>query len=101
MSTTALELDGRTDELVGREAELAPIESVLSSQDGPSALLFEGEAGIGKTTLWRAAFLAAGRRGCHVLRCAPGEQEAGLAFAALADLLRPTVADVLENLPKP
>ena len=39
--------------IVGRESELARVESFIGSvPEGPSALLLEGAAGIGKTTLW-------------------------------------------------
>jgi MoxR-like ATPase len=41
-------------EVVGRDEELAEVAAFL---DGnlPAALLLEGEAGIGKTTVWRSA----------------------------------------------
>jgi hypothetical protein len=45
---------------VGREQELAVAsEFVHALRDGPRALLVEGEAGIGKTTVWRAALAEA------------------------------------------
>lgn len=73
-------------EVVGREAELEEIERWL---DGgrPSALLIEGEAGIGKTTLWRAGVEQAHTRGAIVLTCAPSFAESEIGFAALGDLL--------------
>jgi Cdc6-like AAA superfamily ATPase len=41
---------------VGRDEELAAIEEFLVSvSDGPGALVLEGEAGVGKTVLWRRA----------------------------------------------
>jgi hypothetical protein len=41
--------------IVGRESELARVKSFIGSvSEGPSALLLEGAAGIGKTTLWHA-----------------------------------------------
>ena len=41
------------DGLIGRQAELAAISSFLDDvPSGPAALLLEGQAGIGKTTLW-------------------------------------------------
>ena len=57
-------------EVVGREAELEAIELWLDAPR-PSALLIEGEAGIGKTTLWRAGVARAKERGVLVLSCAP------------------------------
>ena len=39
--------------IVGRESELARVKSFIGPvPEGPSALLLEGAAGIGKTTLW-------------------------------------------------
>jgi DNA-binding CsgD family transcriptional regulator len=55
-------------------------------EDGPRGLLIEGEAGIGKTTLWRAALAEAEARGCVVLRCVTEQAEARLSFVGLADL---------------
>ena len=54
---------------------------------GPSALIVEGEAGIGKTTLWLAAVAAARERGFRVLSAQPAAAESVLAYASLADLL--------------
>ena len=39
--------------IVGREAELVVVERFLESvPTGPAALLIEGGAGVGKTTVW-------------------------------------------------
>jgi hypothetical protein len=39
--------------VVGREAELGAIEDLIGALgSGPTALVLEGEAGIGKTTVW-------------------------------------------------
>jgi len=41
-------------EVIGREGELGSIEAFLArAEDGPSALVLSGEAGIGKSTLVR------------------------------------------------
>jgi hypothetical protein len=45
--------------VVGRDRELAAIGQFLEGEDLPCVLLIEGEAGIGKTTLWRAGIEAA------------------------------------------
>jgi len=63
-------------EIVGREEELAQIDAFLD-EDGPRALLLEGEAGIGKTTLWREAVERATVRGHRVLAAAPARAESG------------------------
>jgi DNA-binding CsgD family transcriptional regulator len=91
-----------TDEILGRDAELAAIASFLDRLEaGPVALVVEGEAGIGKTTLWEAGVAAAHRRGYPVLACRPVEAEATLSFAALGDLLDRVLDEVLAALPDP
>ena len=63
--------------ILGRDAELAEVESFVgSASGGPSALLLEGTAGIGKTTLWRAGVSFARARGHRVLSCRAAEAEA-------------------------
>ena len=62
-------------------------------------MLLEGEAGIGKTTLWRACVALAREREFRILSCRPSEAEAHLSYAALTDLLEEAVADELEDLP--
>ncbi|MEW2357716.1 LuxR C-terminal-related transcriptional regulator [Spirillospora sp. NPDC029432] len=90
--------DGQT-EIVGRDAEL---ESLSSFLDSPRvAFLLEGDAGIGKSTLWRAGVAMARARGHRVLTCSPAEAEAGFAYCALADLLDPVPDSTLAVLPGP
>ena len=60
-----------------------------------------GEAGIGKTTLSRAAVEAAETRGYRVLSTRPSETEARFSFAGLADLIGAAIPDVLPQLPRP
>jgi hypothetical protein len=73
--------------ILGRDAELAEVKSFIGSgSGGPSALLLEGTAGIGKTTLWRAGVSFARARGHRVLSCRAAESEARLSYAALGDL---------------
>lgn len=75
-------------QVVGRDLELAAVGSFL---DGiavePGALLVEGEAGIGKTTVWAAAVDEAESRGIRVLQARAAETEVRLSYAALADLV--------------
>jgi DNA-binding CsgD family transcriptional regulator len=85
-------------EVVGREEELAAVAAFFDG-DFPAALVLAGEAGIGKTTVWRAALQKARERGVRVLVCRPAESEARLSFAGLADLLQPVLGDVLGALP--
>src|SRR5215218_10418839 len=73
--------------LVGREPELGVVRTFVDAlDDGPRGLLLEGEAGIGKTAIWRAALAEAEARGCIVLRCVAEQAEARLSFVGLADL---------------
>jgi DNA-binding CsgD family transcriptional regulator len=74
--------------ILGREAELAEVKSFIGSMSaGPSFLILEGVAGIGKTTLWHAGVSFAKARGHRVLACRAAEPEARLSYAALGDLL--------------
>jgi DNA-binding CsgD family transcriptional regulator len=86
--------------VVGRDAELASLSDFIAGiSDGASALVLEGEAGMGKTTLWRAAVEDALSAGLCVLRAEPAESETALSFSGLGDLLDPVLDDVLEPLP--
>lgn len=73
--------------IVGRTAELARLQEFFEN-DGPTCVVIEGEAGIGKTTLWLHCVEEARRR-WNVLAARPAEGEAPLPFAALGDLLEP------------
>ena len=68
---------------------------------GMAALVLEGEAGIGKSTLWLAGVEAARERGLRVLSSRPAEVELGVAHAALGDLLEDALGDVLPELAAP
>ena len=88
--------------VIGRTAELAAIDDFLDSlEDGPAALVLEGDRGIGKTTLVRAAVEAAHRRDAQVLWCAASESHPRLSYAALGDLLAQIDNDVVGALPPP
>lgn len=87
---------------VGRDSELASIGAFLDTADGGmTALLIEGEAGVGKSCLVRETVRAAEERGYRVLACQPTESEAGIGFAGLIDLLGPWVDDGPADLPEP
>ena len=66
-----------------------------------SALVIEGEAGIGKTTLWADATRRAGESGYRVLSCRAAAAESVLAYAVLADLLGDVDDAVWADLPAP
>lgn len=86
--------------IVGRDAELETIERWLEAPGG-RALVIEGEAGIGKTTLWRAAVARADELGMRSFVSVPTESEARLSYAGLGDVLGPIVTEVGTELPPP
>jgi DNA-binding CsgD family transcriptional regulator len=89
-------------EIVGREAELRSLAEFLETVPArPAALVLEGEAGIGKSTLWLAGVDTARERGFRVLASRPAEAERGLAFAGLGDLFEDVVEEVIALLPPP
>ena len=74
-------------EVIGRAAELEAVERFLEDgRSGLASLIVDGEAGIGKTSIWRAAVERARADGVRVLRSAPAESERGLALGGLTDL---------------
>jgi DNA-binding CsgD family transcriptional regulator len=89
-------------EVIGRHREKAEVDRFLDLvTEGPAALVIEGEAGIGKTTVWRAALEAARSRGYRVLICRASESESTLSFVGLGDLLEGAGDDAVELLPEP
>ena len=65
----------------------------------PAGLLLEGEAGIGKTTIWLAALEQAREAGISVLSARAWEAESVLAYSSVVDLLGGVSAGILECLP--
>jgi DNA-binding CsgD family transcriptional regulator len=74
--------------LLEREDEQAAIEHLLASVVARrgSALLFEGEAGLGKTSLLDVASRAGGALGCRVLRARGEVMEREFAFGIVRQL---------------
>jgi DNA-binding CsgD family transcriptional regulator len=88
--------------VVGRETELAAVDAVLAAtREELSVLVLEGEAGIGKTTVWREGMSRAAGQGFQVLSCRPAPAEVRMSFAALGDLLGPVEPAAFEALPDP
>ena len=88
--------------LQDRERELGAARALLDGlDDGPRGLLVEGDAGIGKTAVWRSALREAEARGHLVLRCVAEQAEARLSFVGLADLIDGIADDHLAALPAP
>jgi hypothetical protein len=95
-------VDALTRGAVGRDGELVAAAGFLDGLAmGPAALVFVGEPGIGKTTLWRATVELERSRGGHVLVAQPAEAEAQMAFGVLADLVEPVFESVVPQLPEP
>jgi DNA-binding CsgD family transcriptional regulator len=89
-------------EIVGREEELATLRRFLERPvRTPATLVVEGEAGIGKSTLWLAGVAEARGRDLRVLSSRPAEAERGLAFAGLGDLFHDVLDVVLPELSPP
>ena len=88
--------------VVGRETEMAALRSFLDvAAGGAAGFLLEGEAGIGKTTVWQAAVADAERRSFQILTSRPAGSELQLSYASLGDLLGGALADVGDELPGP
>ncbi|MBA3380666.1 MAG: AAA family ATPase [Actinobacteria bacterium] len=88
--------------IVGRDAELASLRDFVASvSDGASTLVLDGEAGVGKTTLWLDVLTAAEERGLRVLRSRPAESENALSFSGVGDLFDGVLEEALAPLADP
>ena len=67
----------------------------------PAALAVQGEAGAGKSTLWRAGVEVAAAAGYRLLRSEPSASETDLSFAGLSDLLAGVLPLVADQIPGP
>ena len=89
-------------EIVGREAELASVNAFIGDGgEEAAALVLEGEAGIGKSTLWLAGVEHARARGLRVLTSRPAEAERAFGHVGLGDLFENVLDDVLPLLTAP
>jgi DNA-binding NarL/FixJ family response regulator len=87
--------------IFGRDLELAAMERFFDgAPTWPSAIVIEGEAGIGKTTLWLEGVRRAEVRGVRALRARPAESEQKLSYVALADLVDEAFDEVGSALPQ-
>jgi DNA-binding CsgD family transcriptional regulator/tetratricopeptide (TPR) repeat protein len=89
------------DPPIGRLRELTQVEAFLDvvTAGNVRALAITGDAGIGKTTLWREGLRLARERGFRVLAARPTGVETRLSFSGLADLLRPLPETATDRLP--
>jgi ATP/maltotriose-dependent transcriptional regulator MalT len=91
-----------TTHVVSREAESEAVAEFLASvPSGPSALVVEGEAGIGKTTVWLGALERAQDAGIQVLSTRAVQTESVLAYTSLAALLNGLDDAAIAELPPP
>ena len=89
-------------DVLSRQAEVRAVADFLAAAScRPSALMVEGEPGIGKTTLCSAIAKQAVDSGFRVLTARPAAAESVLAYASLADLLADVDAAVFADLPHP
>ena len=87
--------------VIERPAEFRAVTDFLGFADSaPSGLVIEGQAGVGKTTLWLAGISAARDRGFRVLKARAGQAETALAYAAVADVLGAIDPEVFADLPE-
>jgi DNA-binding CsgD family transcriptional regulator len=89
------------DEPLGREKEIAEGIDALDPSRLPAVVVLRGEAGIGKTTVWRAIVSAAAETGFGALTSRPAESETQLSYAGLRDLFEPLTETQLGQLPSP
>ena len=69
-------IDGSCPRLSSAEAELALVRDFVASvSDGATAFVLEGEAGVGKTTVWSAGIAEADDQGLLILQSRPAESE--------------------------
>ena len=89
-------------EIIGRDGELAALEAFLDDvQGGCRALVLEGEAGIGKSTLWLAGVEHARARGCASSRRGRPRPSAGSRTSGWATCFEDVLDDVLPALSPP
>jgi DNA-binding CsgD family transcriptional regulator len=89
-----------TDGVIGREDELSAVDAFLDRPfDRMRALVLDGPAGIGKSTIWHAGVAGARGRSFEVLVSRPAEAERTLPYVVLSDLfadVEPALMDRLE-----
>lgn len=89
-------------DILSRAAESRTVNDFLDTAGSQTAgLHIEGEAGIGKTTVWSAAVGCALGRGFRVLSTRSAAAESVLAYAAVADMLDDVDPALWRGLPSP
>jgi DNA-binding CsgD family transcriptional regulator len=88
-------------ELTGREGIVETALAALAASGDARSVVLEGEAGIGKSSVWAAVAEGCEAAGWRILRTRPSEPDASLAFIGLFDLLDPVADRVLDAMPRP
>jgi predicted ATPase len=102
LGRTAAKCDERWPGDRRRDPELEHLTGFVDDvHSGTGVALVRGEAGIGKTTLWRMALDRAHELRLRVLTAAPTPAETSLAFVGLGDLLDEVDDEEIEQLPEP
>lgn len=95
-------IDRAMPSVVGRERERAVVARFIDQlTPAPAALVIEGEAGIGKTTIVQAAQKHALAAGLRVFQARPASGELELPYAGLGDLLATVDAETFASLAAP
>jgi DNA-binding CsgD family transcriptional regulator len=90
---------GPASDIIGRVRELDSLHAFLeSAAREPKVMVLEGQAGIGKTTLWSRILEEARSGSFTTLSCRPAESEASLSFSALSDLVIEVLDTTLPRL---
>lgn len=86
---------------VGRIVESERIAGFLRAVESwPAALVLDGEAGIGKSTVWEAGLQRAREAGMQVLSARAWGAESVRAWATVAELLADVPPDIVADLPE-
>ena len=87
------------EQIVGRRTEIGALAAFLEGLPaGGSALMLEGDAGIGKTALWVEGSRLAREGGVRVLTARATESELQTTFVSVADLFAPVLSQTLPRL---
>jgi len=93
-------MSGLLPSIIGRDDELTDIRRVLEEPlRGPSLIVLEGLAGMGKTAIWKQVVHDAVAMGLAVRTARCSESDAGWAFAGLGDILEGLASETLADLP--
>lgn len=88
--------------MIGREAEWdRALQTLQRLDEGPCAVLLEGDPGIGKTTLLDALTAYAEAEGLQLLRCRASQSDVQQAHSGLLQLMDDVTPEFIDELPAP